>query len=138
MTEYSELKIHYLDMIQDVIKRMENNSFVLKGWAVTLIAGVFALISKDAKISYFIIPYMPVLLFWILDSYYLQLERKYRALYKAAIKKNSSEIDFNLDVPKSSWEDKTTYLQSLISKTEIIFYLSSGLLAAIVIIILKK
>lgn len=138
MIENSELKIHYLDMIQDVIKRMQNNSFILKGWAVSLIAGIFALISKEARISCFATAYMPVLLFWILDSYYLQLERKYRVLYKAAIKKNSLEIDFNLDAPKARWEDKTTYLQSLISKTEVIFYLSSGLLAAIVIIILNR
>ena len=30
-------KIKHLEMVQDVIKRMASNSFILKGWAVTLV-----------------------------------------------------------------------------------------------------
>ena len=46
-----EKKMQHLQMIQDVITRMANNSFMLKGWAVTLIAGIFALASKDTSLS---------------------------------------------------------------------------------------
>ena len=38
-------KINHLQMIQGVISRMASNSFALKGWAVTLVAGIFALAS---------------------------------------------------------------------------------------------
>ena len=41
-------KVNHLEMIQGVISRMASNSFALKGWAVTLVAGIFALSSKDA------------------------------------------------------------------------------------------
>jgi len=36
-----ENKIKHLEMIQGVINRMASNSFALKGWAVTLVSGIF-------------------------------------------------------------------------------------------------
>ena len=76
-----ENKINHLNMIQDVINRMASNSFALKGWSVTLIAGIFVLSSKDNDKLYFLVSYIPVIVFWGLDSYYLLQERLYRALY---------------------------------------------------------
>lgn len=38
-----EKKLTHLEMIQAVITRMAGNSFARKGWAVTLVAGLFAL-----------------------------------------------------------------------------------------------
>ena len=40
-------KLKHLEMVQGVINRMASNSFMLKGWAVTLVAGIFALAGKD-------------------------------------------------------------------------------------------
>jgi len=34
-----------IDLVQNVINRMANNSFLLKGWLITLIVGVLALTS---------------------------------------------------------------------------------------------
>lgn len=73
-----EDKIRYLEMIQSVIQRMANNSFLLKGWTVSLIVAIFVLSDKVTDQIYFIFTYIPAIVFWILDSYYLQLERKYR------------------------------------------------------------
>ena len=39
------MKLKHLEFIQGIITRMANNSFMLKGWAVTLVAGIFALSS---------------------------------------------------------------------------------------------
>ena len=39
-----------IDLIQGVINRMANNSFLLKGWLISLIAVVLAL-SKDSLLS---------------------------------------------------------------------------------------
>jgi hypothetical protein len=74
-SENYEVKIRHLEMIQAVINRMANNSFMLKGWAVTLVAGVFALSANDANKIFFLVAYIPIVLFWFLDSYYLQIER---------------------------------------------------------------
>lgn len=59
-----EKKLKHLEMIQAVINRMANNSFMLKGWTVTLVAGIFALASKDADKMYFLIAYIPLIIFW--------------------------------------------------------------------------
>ena len=73
-------RIKHLEMIQGVINRMASNSFMLKGWAVTLVAGIFALASKGTDKLYFLIAYIPIVVFWGLDSYYLLQERLYRDL----------------------------------------------------------
>ena len=64
------MKLKHLEFIQGIITRMANNSFMLKGWAVTLVAGIFALSSKDSDQLYSIISIIPVIAFWGLDSYY--------------------------------------------------------------------
>ncbi len=50
-----EAKIHYLEMIQGIIDRMGSNSFMLKGWAITLAVGVFALSDKDSDKLFFLL-----------------------------------------------------------------------------------
>jgi len=40
--------IKHLEMLQVVISRMAANSFILKGWTVTLVAGNFVLSSTDS------------------------------------------------------------------------------------------
>lgn len=37
-----EEKMRHLEMIQNVISRMASNSFLLKGWTVTLVVGLLA------------------------------------------------------------------------------------------------
>lgn len=137
MSNFSDLKIKHLEMIQSIISRMSQNSFSLKGWTITLVAGIFALAAKDANLSFFLISYMPIILFWFLDSYYLQMERKYRAFYNHLIN-TEVETDFNLNPPKPDWEQKTCYIQSLLSKTEVPFYCILAVLIAIVILIIQK
>ena len=92
-----EDKLKYLEMIQEIIKRMASNSFLLKGWSVTFASAIIVLLDQTMKQEYFIFLYIPVIAFWFLDSYYLQLERKYKALYDIARKENN-EIDFCLNI----------------------------------------
>jgi hypothetical protein len=75
-------KIAHLTFIQGVINRMGNNSFLLKGWCVTLIAAMFALSSKDSNSSFILIAYFPAFIFWLLDAFFLHQEKLYRTLYK--------------------------------------------------------
>ena len=70
-----ENKIKHLEMIQGIINRMASNSFSLKGWAVTLVAGIFVLAGKETDKLYFLVAYIPVIVFWWLDAYYLLQER---------------------------------------------------------------
>jgi len=100
-----------------------------------LVAGIFALSAKGSNSLFFLITYVPIILFWFLDSYYLQLERKYRKLYNTNTDKKSEEIDFKMTVFPSSLDDKTSYYQSLFSRTEFGFYIPLAILVAVVIII---
>ena len=79
--ENMESKIRYLEMIQGIIERMGSNSFMLKGWAVTLAVGIFALSSEDSDKLFFLLAYIPIILFWFIDTYYLQLEGKVDKFY---------------------------------------------------------
>ena len=97
-----ESKIKHLEMIQSIIQRMANNSFILKGWTVSLIVAIFALADRMLNQSYFAFAYIPVITFWFLDAYYLQLERKYVMLYNNVRKENT--IDFNLNIDKITYK----------------------------------
>lgn len=71
----------HLAMIQGVITRMGTNSFVLKGWNVTMVSALFALAVKDSNSRFILIAFLPALAFWILDAYYLRQERLFRKLF---------------------------------------------------------
>ena len=126
----------HLEMIQGVINRMASNSFLLKGWAVTLVAGIFALSSKDADKLYFLIAYIPILVFWGLDAYYLLQERLYRKLYDKICLLQEQSVDFSMDasVPESN-NEKYSFWNCVFSKTELGFYLPLSFLSAGIIII---
>ena len=70
-----ESKLKHLDLIQGVINRMANNSFLLKGWSVTLISALFALAAKDSNSLFIYLAYFPCVAFWSLDGYFLWQER---------------------------------------------------------------
>ena len=108
-----ENKHFHMDMIQGIINRMANNSFMLKGWAVTLIAGIFVLASKDTDKMYFLIAYIPIILFWLLDSYYLNLERLYRKLYDKICGLDNEEVNYSMSV--SEFKQSHSYFNCLFS-----------------------
>lgn len=93
-----ESKHKHLEFIQAVINRMAGNSFFLKGWSITLVAALFALSAKNANRSYIFIAYFPVVVFWILDAYFLSQERLYCDLYNHVRKLGKREIDFSSEV----------------------------------------
>ncbi len=131
-------KIKHLEMIQNVITRMANNSFRLKGWAVTIVAGIFVLANRSTDIQYFFVTFIPIIFFWVLDSYYLQQERLYRDLYDKVRFTNEEDIDFSLkaSVKEFGATDKKTRLKNcLFSKTEVIFYLPLAAVCVVIIII---
>lgn len=116
-------KLNHLQMIQGVINRMASNSFMLKGWAVTLVVGIFALAGKNANKLYFLVAYLPICVFWILDSYYLCQERLYRALYNKIRLLPDDKIDFSMEASQETFTNSTCTLKScLFSRTEIYFY----------------
>lgn len=118
-----ENKHKHLEMVQSVINRMASNSFLLKGWTVTLVAGVLALASKESEQLFFLVVFVPIIIFWGLDSYYLLQERLYRGLYDVIRTKSDNEIDFSMNANLSDLKyDKNTFWCCICSKTEVLFY----------------
>lgn len=129
-----ENKRMHLEMIQGIINRMANNSFMLKGWSVTLVAGIFALANKESDKIYFLLTYVPIIIFWGLDTYYLRQERLYRKLYNKVCKKNEKEIDFSMNTANPEFQSSETFYYSILfSITEFWFYFPLAILTGIVI-----
>lgn len=121
-------KIKHLEMIQAVIQRMANNSFQLKGWAVTLVGIIGALSTQDDDKRFFLLAFIPIIAFWGLDSFYLQLERKFTTLYKNVAAKKEDEIDFSMDirdrvlVMDEDDEERIKFWNCALSRSEAWFY----------------
>lgn len=93
-----EYPAKHLEFILDVIERLARNSFLLKGWSITLVAACFLLAVRGADHSLALfVALLPSLTFWGLDAYYLRQERMYRRLYDH-VRTSSATVDpFTLD-----------------------------------------
>ncbi|MBG9992134.1 MULTISPECIES: hypothetical protein [unclassified Pseudoalteromonas] len=113
-----------LDFIQQIITRMANNSFLLKGWSLTVSTAIVGLSSKSEGIAgdYFML--LPVVLFWYLDSYYLSQERAFRKLYQKAITAEQiTNSDYSLD-NREFLNGVCSIILSAKSRTVLPFYLA--------------
>lgn len=86
----SEEQIKHLEFIQDTITRMNANSFQIKGWCITILTALLAIYASNTNVLFLFISIIPTFLFWILDAYYLQQERKFRGIYNDVIKEESN------------------------------------------------
>ena len=127
-----ENKLKHLELIQNVINRMASNSFLIKGWCVTLVAALLALASQSSNTKYVIVALLPTVMFWILDSYFLRQERLFRKLYDHVRNLNENAIDFSMNT--SAFIQTTALSKAAFSQTLLIFY--GVILVAIAIAIL--
>lgn len=86
MEIFTETDRHYISLLQENINRMAANSANCKTWLLTLLSAITALqlAASDLRGILWIAPAL-ILMFYYLDSYYLGLERKFRALEKKFI-----------------------------------------------------
>ncbi|MHA1410445.1 MAG: hypothetical protein ACTSQY_09115 [Candidatus Odinarchaeia archaeon] len=117
-------KQKHLEFIQKIINRMAGNLFFLKGWTITLITALFVLFVKDTNSNYIFVIYFPVIIFWILDGYFLSQERLFRALYDYVRKLDEKEIDFSMNTKEYKKDKRNCWLYSMFSVTLLCFYLS--------------
>ncbi|MCC6542867.1 MAG: hypothetical protein IT225_11665 [Flavobacteriales bacterium] len=115
----SEDQRKHLELLQNTITRMAVNSFLIKGWSVTLVAALFALAAKDSDRSFAIVSYFPCILFWCLDGYYLAQERKFRSLFEAA---RSGKADLYSMNTQAHARERDTWLNSIFGTTLLLFH----------------
>ena len=90
-------KLKHLELIQGVINRLSTNSFLIKGWSVVLVSALVALSAKDSNVAFAILAFIPAVVFWGLDGYFLSVERSYCKHFDGVRKKEPAEIDFSMD-----------------------------------------
>lgn len=128
--ETNESRIRYLEAVQRVIDRLANTSFILKGWAVTLVAGLMALAASDANQEYALIAYIPIAVFWFLDAYFLMMERQYRDLFKKNTDLSQKMKIFSIKRQKGNM---ALYGRALFSITMLLTYIPLIVATAIII-----
>ena len=112
-----EYMLKEIDIVQDIIKRMAFNSFMIKGWAITLV--VVTLLLKGAK-HQVLIAFIPLLVFWFLDAYFLWQERMYRKLYDWVISNRLKTEEHLFDMNAYRFKDEVQ------SKFRIMFSITLG------------
>lgn len=127
-------KIKHLDLIQAVINRMASNSFIVKGWAITLASAALALGADkeaDARFAFTFISVIPIVAFWILDGYFIWQERVFRSFYDEIAQKEEAEHwDFRMRLgPYFNKPARNTWIASVFSKTLNFFYIPLLVLA---------
>lgn len=126
-----EAKFKHLEMIQGIINRMAGNSFLLKGWSVTLISALFALAAKDSNQFFLYLSYFPCVAFWSLDGYFLWQERMYRKLYQKVTLMTPESIDFDMNATK--FQDKVdSWFSTCFSVTLRLFH---GVILGVIVLI---
>jgi len=118
-------------MVQTAIARMAQNSFLLKGWSVTLATGILAAALGQKQQAFAWLGLMPALAFWGLDAFYLRQERLFRALHDdvCAVFGTTSPVTFSMNTAKVT-NPPASWWRLLFSKT--IVGLHAPLVAVIV------
>ena len=113
-----ERQVRHLEMIQGVVNRLAGNSSSIRRWSTVLVAAlVVAAFTTDTPVVAFIGAGAGIF-YWLLDSYYLWQERRFRCLYDQVRKLDPEDVDFAMATPpRSPWK-------AAFSVTELLFYLS--------------
>lgn len=117
-----EQVIKHLEIIQGVINRLGHDSFLIKGWSMTILAAGIVFIARSGTLSEWIILtfLVPVAGFWILDGYFLWQERLFRKVYDDV--RGQEATDFAMNVRKHENEPKCNWVDSIFSVTLSMFY----------------
>lgn len=105
---------------------MAANSSSCKSWSITLVSAIIVVLIDKDKAEYINIGIAPIILFGLLDSYYLTMETLFRNRYNSFIEKlHSNAVGKNDLFVVSPQENVTTrlILKSLKSISIYPFYL---------------
>lgn len=129
-------KAAYLAMIQLIITRMGANSFILKGWNVTLVSALFALSVKDSNSKFVMIAFLPALVFWVLDAYYLRQERLFRKLHdEASLSTSQNQLVPLFSLSTGKYQSTVEGMASTMFSSTV-FFLHGTIFATVILVIL--
>ncbi|MEM7063645.1 MAG: hypothetical protein AAF572_10835 [Cyanobacteria bacterium P01_B01_bin.77] len=91
-------KLAHLEMIQAIVNRLANNSFLLKGWSISLVSAFLAFAASGENSALVFAACFPAIIFWVLDAYFLHQERLFRKLYDHVRLTPPEAIDFSMNI----------------------------------------
>lgn len=116
-----------LRMIQDVIRRLSSQSFLVKGWTVTLVLGSLLLEGGELGPLFAIVP---VLAFWWLDAHFLRSEHRFRRMHQWVARHRADSEESLLDLDPSRFDGEVgSPWRLMASSTLLCFY---GMMLALV------
>ena len=103
--KFNSDQITYLGMIQDAIKRMADNSFKIKNWAVVVSAGLLGVYFSENQNPQILKALLFIaMVFMFIDAYYLSLEKAFRRKYdEARTSENVTLFDMKPNRNKGQW-----------------------------------
>ena len=127
-------RIKHLEFIQTVVSRLSTNSFLVKGWAITVAGAFYAYVTAHLSWRVALVSLLPVAAFWWLDAYFLRQERLFRCLYNDVRVADRETEPFSMDV--RPYRAEHTWIAAITSITLVILY--SAILAVGLIILLAS
>ena len=121
-------------MIQGVVNRLAQSSFLLKGWSVVLVSALLALAAGIENELVLYVALLPVLAFWGLDGYFLWQERLFRALYDHVRAQSDSQLDYAMDTGLVPDRVDLEWGYAVLSRTLWLFH--GALLVTVVVVLL--
>lgn len=117
----NEEKKLVLGFIQDIVSRLSQKSFLVKGWSLSIVAVLGIMLDKTKfNTSLAFVICICIFIFWFLNAYYLHTERLYRILYaeKISLKDDTNMLSLDLETIKNNKElKKKSLINAFFSKT---------------------
>ena len=115
-------KQKHLEMIQGAINRFSTNSFLLKGWSVTLFSALLAFSTHNRSLNLVYFACIPTTILWGLDGFFLWQEQLFRKMYDLVRVLPEDKINFSMDESQITGENRPKWLKAIFSKTLIPFH----------------
>jgi len=129
--DLKECLMKEIETIQSTIRRMSFNSFLIKGWTITLVVVTLLLKGTEEQV---LIAFIPLLVFWFLDSYFLWQEKMYRKLYDWVIANRMKTDEHLFDMNAYRFKDDVDSKPRIMFSTTLGWFYGS---IAILIVIYK-
>lgn len=122
----------HLAFIQGVITRQAGNSFLVKGWALTIAVALYGFSIGRSSWPLTLLALVPILIFAWLDAYFFRQERLYRCLYEAVINGDKRVPPFSMNAKIFERDQPARWSTTLRSVPFVVLY--AALLAASVVV----
>ncbi|MCF2526614.1 hypothetical protein [Yinghuangia soli] len=91
-------QVKHLEFIQAIVARLGNGSFLIKGWTMTIAGAFFGVAANKSSWQIAAVTLIPIVGFWMLDSYYLRQERLFRKLYDDVRKPATAVEPYSMNI----------------------------------------